>query len=289
MNERDFPAAHSMDTEWFAIDEQGHVGHFETGEAGSVPNEALTNHDGGDSGFTQAILSLTPNDGIEYYIDDLVALPGGPVFEYSWESKIYESRALSNVKYIFAALLLLDNESLFSSTSELPREPALGLLSRILGKQPPKTPKPIKINRVLNSQHILGYIDSTLEIETLENWIRLGLIKRAWINHGIEASRVGIFCYEHGDAFENWISGPYFRMSAPKHPLKFDSLPESLRQLIRGAQLRDTNFMRAVAVDPHDAGECSSWEQRWISLDGVVYSESEQTEQSQDDIPTEEF
>ncbi len=34
----DFPAAHSMDTEWFAIDAKGHVAIFSTGEEGDLPH-----------------------------------------------------------------------------------------------------------------------------------------------------------------------------------------------------------------------------------------------------------
>jgi hypothetical protein len=33
----DFPAAHSMDTTWFAVDRDGHVACFESGEDGAVP------------------------------------------------------------------------------------------------------------------------------------------------------------------------------------------------------------------------------------------------------------
>jgi hypothetical protein len=33
----DFPAAHSMDVTWFAIDRDGHVGVFDSGEASAVP------------------------------------------------------------------------------------------------------------------------------------------------------------------------------------------------------------------------------------------------------------
>ena len=36
--ETDFPAAHSMDTTWYAVDEEGHVAMFESGEDGAVPN-----------------------------------------------------------------------------------------------------------------------------------------------------------------------------------------------------------------------------------------------------------
>ncbi len=38
----DFPAGHSMDTDWFALDEEGHVGRFDTGEDGALPNRAAT-------------------------------------------------------------------------------------------------------------------------------------------------------------------------------------------------------------------------------------------------------
>jgi hypothetical protein len=34
---QDFPAAHSMDTEWFAIDADGNIGIFASGEGGAVP------------------------------------------------------------------------------------------------------------------------------------------------------------------------------------------------------------------------------------------------------------
>ena len=41
----DFPAAHSMDTTWFAVDRDGHVAAFESGEAGAVPTEAYLGED----------------------------------------------------------------------------------------------------------------------------------------------------------------------------------------------------------------------------------------------------
>jgi hypothetical protein len=36
----DIPAAHSMDTQWFAVDAEGNVGLFDTGEDGALPNDA---------------------------------------------------------------------------------------------------------------------------------------------------------------------------------------------------------------------------------------------------------
>ena len=34
----DYPAAHSMDTSWYAVDADGHVALFTTGENGHAPN-----------------------------------------------------------------------------------------------------------------------------------------------------------------------------------------------------------------------------------------------------------
>lgn len=36
----DFPAAHSMDAVWFAVDEDGQIAMFDTGEAGAMPETA---------------------------------------------------------------------------------------------------------------------------------------------------------------------------------------------------------------------------------------------------------
>jgi hypothetical protein len=39
--EADYPAAHSMDTTWFAVDKDGNVGMFRSGENGAVPERVL--------------------------------------------------------------------------------------------------------------------------------------------------------------------------------------------------------------------------------------------------------
>jgi len=47
----DYPAAHSMDSGWFALDEEGCLAHFETGEGGALPEAAklLTGEAGASS------------------------------------------------------------------------------------------------------------------------------------------------------------------------------------------------------------------------------------------------
>lgn len=69
----DFPAAHSMDTTWFAVDRDGHVAVFDSGEAGAVPVEGYT-------------------DEWEPILDELVKAAGGPALDEEDEEDAWENR-----------------------------------------------------------------------------------------------------------------------------------------------------------------------------------------------------
>jgi hypothetical protein len=62
----DFPAAHSMDTMWFAVDRDGHVAVFESGEAGAVPDEAYLGEE-----YFEAVQAVATSDDDDEEIADL--------------------------------------------------------------------------------------------------------------------------------------------------------------------------------------------------------------------------
>lgn len=84
----DLPAAHSMDTAWFAVDAEGHVARFHTGEDGAKPTRAA--HQGGpiDANFDVDALrqhlhrDKPPGAWFDAYMHD-DAMPG--LFEYRRE------------------------------------------------------------------------------------------------------------------------------------------------------------------------------------------------------------
>jgi hypothetical protein len=78
----DFPAAHSMDSAWFAVDEHGRVAIFETGEAGAMPETAVTLYDpGGDSDVWDEIQHLLEARGADpESIEDLSTEEGASPF-----------------------------------------------------------------------------------------------------------------------------------------------------------------------------------------------------------------
>jgi hypothetical protein len=57
----DYPAAHSMDTEWFAVDRDGHVALFVSGENGPVPRAM----DEGGMNLWDVLRSLTGKPSTE--------------------------------------------------------------------------------------------------------------------------------------------------------------------------------------------------------------------------------
>jgi hypothetical protein len=59
----DFPAAHSMDTQWFAVDRDGQVACFVTGEAGSAPVAAS---EGDVDEVLRALGSKQTEEGLDY-------------------------------------------------------------------------------------------------------------------------------------------------------------------------------------------------------------------------------
>src|SRR6185295_8980906 len=63
-NLRDYPAAHSMDTTWFAVDRDGHIAVFDSGEAGAVPRDAYE-----EGATVDALLPALPASEAVYVLE----------------------------------------------------------------------------------------------------------------------------------------------------------------------------------------------------------------------------
>lgn len=96
----DYPAAHSMDTTWFAIDDEGHVSAFHTGETGHVPDHITGEIKYRD--LLQILQSTLPSvddddfDWDEFWetADEAISERGVFVFGYidgGWFQKPYQS------------------------------------------------------------------------------------------------------------------------------------------------------------------------------------------------------
>jgi hypothetical protein len=85
----DFPAAHSMDTEWFAVDAKGHVGLFESGESGMVPRGVVL-QDSLDDVFRHLRGQPAGEQGVEhvYFNADLAEAATRDLFIYDYDDEM---------------------------------------------------------------------------------------------------------------------------------------------------------------------------------------------------------
>src|SRR5262245_16214620 len=67
----DFPAAHSMDTTWFAVDQDGHIGMFDSGEPGAVPKDVEKSIGQDDDAVLEALEPLPVIDEPRFELSGL--------------------------------------------------------------------------------------------------------------------------------------------------------------------------------------------------------------------------
>lgn len=147
----DFPAAHSADTWWFAVDADGHVAFFDSGEAGAVPSQALQTQD-------YAVLQ------------ELAA-----------------------------------------------------------GKNIPRG------------------------------------------RHGRpEPSALGLYHFEHGDVYENWIAGLYQKQTEPQVAITVTDLPANWQNQISKCNFASVCFSKITRLQPVEHTKCDSWEPTYVTSDGLL-------------------
>ncbi len=232
----DFPAAHSMDTTWFAVDREGHVACFDTGEAGAVPAAAF----GGDEAYSlrDRLARLLPRGEAAY---DLAGrqVPGS-------EGKPVWHRAASGQEFNFPALLFLKSldpvkEALASGQAvQVPSGDSFAVMFQHL---------PAKLSKSIHDSgacQMCVYLYRRTEAD--------------------DPARHGFFEYEH--LTENWISGPYGRTARPLKPLHVDQLPPDVRELVKQMRFDNLSFTEAAHIQPVEHTDCVSWEAAWLDATG---------------------
>ncbi len=248
----DFPAAHSMDTEWFAVDDQGQVALFYSGEAGAVPKVYQTLI-GGQYSLHDVIENLVgcANEipGLEFYVEDLTTDADGAIFfRDRWETPWDEPFTNSN-KTSLADLpdSIWDCLVWFRDEADLSKIKAKHL-------------------RMPTQNHVFAWFQEWKSTE-LKRLHKQGAICRAWLNE-FSLERFGFYSFEHADNCENWISGPYVKTSEPVFPLFVSQLPGRFRALLETVRLEGVDFSETSRIQPVEHSPCNSWQPDWQDLAG---------------------
>ena len=247
--EGDFPAAHSMDSAWFAVDADGHVARFDTGENGAVPNTAAPGGGNFEVDFDALLLDallagIALRDELaklpekaEEDDDDPVPVPPMPGQDQPQRVVILSaapSFAEGDAGYRQAPKPRTRAEATF-------REAELVVVKeaepRILVSLDPVAPERVAALRAFGDATVLVVSD-------LYYVVREG---------GAGATpEGGIFEYQH-DGYSDTAkgSGTYTRAVAPRSPVTLDDVHPSIRDDLAGLRL-PVHFAGAPVVELAD-------------------------------------
>ena len=237
----DFPAAHSMDTVWFAIDRDGHVGYFDTGEGGAVPVGAALED---PWELFQHLTALLPHCQVSYDLQGHLG-PGPRQAETR-----HRQAARGNDRDVLMFLHSLD---------PVGREIADGTgtpLAATTGAAVVFTLLSDAVNRRL---HTDGHC--------------LGCFPHGQLEYNVRPAPVGLYFYCHpvfytGDRSQDAVAGPYRRRIVPQQPVHVDQLAPSLREAVAHTRFRQLCFAETVYIQPCEMGPVECLNSAYLTVDG---------------------
>lgn len=231
----DFPAAHSMDTEWFAVDADGNVGIFYSCENGAVPYEDIQ----------------PPSlEDIEYFLKKLPKDETG-IIHLDVESKTLVQEDSLNTfprslfdDYDYCSILLV-----LASEEVIPKLKSPDNLVLHFSGSPVVvyvdecSKKTIEL--MLDAGEILGGKDFCLE----DHFYHLGLF---------------YYCADSG------MPTPYERKEMPTKPLNVQDLPEELQIALCTSHFENIHFVETEIIQPIEHSKCRTWkgDDEWIDSQG---------------------
>jgi hypothetical protein len=237
----DFPAAHSMDTAFFAVDRDGHVALFDTGEAGAVPTEApCVEYDADASELYAHLESLPPT---EMMPDLLGRLLPGPFAEPHESVNPPLPGHTPNIALLLTSTELVQKELAAGRAIRIATADGEAIFFRRL---PPGLARRI---------HNAGHCRTCVQV---------------WDD---DRQTPGLFRYRAlYDPLDGEASGPYGRGAVPLQPLHVDQLPPRMRRLVNRFQVKSVCFAEALHIHPAEhSQECVLWGDvdAYLSSDGT--------------------
>ena len=214
-------AAHSMDTDWYAVDRQGRVARMASGEEGAVPWEAH-----------------------QQYWDELYAELGFARVE----------ALVSAMPDAPRQVLALDRRLSAFAPGALP-----ALWDGVLTFADREMLELFRAETGLVEWRVLDGMPHAVATKDIPRWVfdeylEAGAIVGAYVfDRPVQPRVLGLF--EYSCAF----SGPYHRTAVPGDPIRLDELPAPLRSKLGALRLEKIDFGHATEVDPERFSRCRTY------------------------------
>ncbi|MGK7942649.1 MAG: hypothetical protein AB4062_21315 [Crocosphaera sp.] len=244
---QDYPAAHSMDTTWFAVDKEGNLALFDSGEGGAVP---YSNYRVKMGSLDSLLLEMAQK--YEYRVLQ------SKTQNYYVEKHLSLQKLQNNVnkalqkkeRRLHNCFLLLSSDAAISYLGIEETDYNYGV--RFLGEM---------------TIIYLYFCRITLIQKLIEKGLILaGEERNEWCyNLG---SLFGFFIYEQGsnDPF------PYQRKAQPIISLQLDDLTENLQDDISWNWFDDLKFSEKTKIQPIEHFSCRTWgnDKWWVDTEGNI-------------------
>jgi hypothetical protein len=276
----DFPAAHSMDTTWFAIDADGCVGIFSSDEGGAVPGDEYSEQMIKEIEADLESIEMYPEDGSQLIegrselIEVLVETHGGILDENSID--VESILASMSMEILLAEIHQCEHSDLISNSRKS------------------RKPRHDKINR---SIHLFGLfllvptsaiipadrcqVEIIIELPGDSIIIYSGMCELPWLKTAIEAgvvlsgtkrmdlyNNLSLFGWYQYNCHEQYAA-IYYGEQLPKHPIYLKNLPPAIIQnLNRLTKFPNLRFARTSEIQPVEQIPCYIWGSGWEGTNG---------------------
>jgi hypothetical protein len=240
----DFPAAHSMDTTWFAVDRDGHVACLKSWESGAVPEAA--GHEPGEGAhlLEEFAAASGPRTEVVYGLDGML-IPGlqpGGVHRWTPDNAAANPR---DVLMFLASLDSVRDEVASGQAVPLPSRGAAVVRFKVLTRATSA--------RLHESGACLSCFSPLLVMKEDQS-----------------PAALGFYSYSHFSLVENWLSGPYGLLQRPRVPVRVEQLPPPLREAAERVRFDGLRFEETPRLQPADLAPCQSSEFAYLDADGTT-------------------
>ncbi len=243
--EAEYPAAHSMDTTWFAVDRDGFVAYFESGEAGAVPSEALTDQ---EEDVTSRVAKALPRTG-ERLDPAPGRAPGRGVGEQH-RSYFGNGESLDDLLMFLDSLAPVEEELRRGELYEVHATEGVAVVWRRIRKATFERLHADGACRFCTYHYAEADDDEPEEDEV----------------GSAHLAKYGFFSYTH--LTDNWVAGAYGRDRQPREPVRLEQLPLDLREKLGRVRFHDLSFQEAAYIQPVEHTACEAWSGAYLTSDG---------------------
>jgi hypothetical protein len=226
----DFPAAHSMDTDWFAVDRDGHVAYFNSGEAGAVPLDACCED---DTAMLDQLETAVPRTE--------------PIYELAPRSGACEEGSHHAPTAADGGPLALDGEPwpilvFVTSLDAVAEDVGQGLAIPVA------------------SRGAAAVFFPDMPIATYRRLHESGACLSCFYNdpaYDDLPERLGLYHFKHPD--DLYVPEPYGRWGSPRRPLHIDQVPAALAEALTRVRFEGVCFGEAGRIQPVEHAPCVCW------------------------------